>query len=121
MKSPETNSETPAGNIESERFAKIALFGPFFSTIGRGAMAGGVCGYFLVTLALGVFTQGNLSGLVGLMTGLPLGMGIGIITAVARSRERNRTDTIFWIAVAVVLIALVGVVAAIMLLHAQNS
>src|SRR5690349_19295210 len=41
------------------------------SSVGKAAMIGGACGYLLVTLALEVFTAGNLSFLIGLMTGLP--------------------------------------------------
>ncbi len=91
------------------------------SNVGKAAMIGGACGYLLVTVGLGIFTEGNLSGLVGLVTGLPLGMAAGIITALIRSRERNRVDTVFWIAVAVILIFILAVLAAIMVLHAKNA
>ena len=91
------------------------------SNIGKGAAIGGVCGCFLATLAVGVLTQSNLSGLVGLITGLPLGTAAGIIAAVARLRDRNRIDTAIWIGVAVALIALVGLVAVIMIANVKNS
>jgi hypothetical protein len=91
------------------------------SSAGKSAAAGGVCGYFLVTLLLVIFTDGTLSGLIGLMFGLPIGMVAGIITALARSPDRTKTSNLIWIVIAVILVLYLAAWAVVMFINARNQ
>ncbi len=59
-----------------------------FSETGRGMMAGGMCGFVLVTLLFALLTASNVSGLAGILFGIPIGMIVGAIVAKVRANYR---------------------------------
>ena len=91
------------------------------SSVGLWALAGAFSGWVLVTVAMGVLTGGNLSGLIGLIFGLPLGAAVGIIAACASVQDVRRFDKVIWVTVAMALIFLVAAFVAISFIHGSNS
>jgi hypothetical protein len=77
---------------------------PMRDRIGYRAMIGGLCGYMLVTLIFGWGTGSNLSGIVGLMIGVPIGIIAGVCTAALKPKLRQKKDFFYWCIISGVLI-----------------
>jgi hypothetical protein len=82
------------------------------SRIGTGALVGGMCGNFLVTLAYSLLGS-NLAFLSGLIFGVPTGIILGTFAAAMRAKKSEKTDLIVWILISTVMILILATIAAI--------
>ncbi len=89
--------------------------------IGSVAIVGSICGYLLVTAAVGVFTGSNLAGLVGIIFGIPIGIIGGVIASAVWSKERRSSNFVFWYIVSAIMVIFLLVVVVIMFINWKNG
>jgi F0F1-type ATP synthase membrane subunit c/vacuolar-type H+-ATPase subunit K len=89
--------------------------------VGSVAIVGAICGFLLVTAAVGFFTGSNLAGLVGIIFGIPIGIIEGVIAGAIWSKERRSGNFFFWYLVSAVMVIFLLVVAIIMYMNWKNG
>jgi hypothetical protein len=94
---------------------------PMRDRIGHRALVGALCGYMLVTLVVAWCTNSNLSGLLGLMLGVPIGIISGVCTAALQPTARHTRDFLYWCIISGVLILYLAAILVVGFLNWKNG